>query len=1523
MKTKLKSAGSAMGILLALTVLEAPLHTASAEHPLLLVTADMYPELRARASQSPWSTMKAKAVSDVNGLSYNSGSSRSSRAYRIRDIAQAGALACILDPANKTTYKNKVRDILLKWQDVGLPPSTDHGDIVSPGASLMVSILALDILHDELTASELAAVEAAMSPLAEWYWTHGTAWQLNLFGVRGTWALYKQDRSRIDKAKADYKNHLFSQVTPDGGYDGGGHYYWARLGGRSDRGPSKTHFMDVLRFTGEMDLLSDGRVTQFYENMPGCALTPFRRTLTFGDGAYNEQIQSGNDTLLFTGHRVSGVAAREMAWVLGNDSVPNQNVLLAYLLMKYPLPAPEKPRSRIVRDTGAFFWENNTSDRSLMGALRSCVTDDWHSHKDVNALHLSAYGENMLQNVGYKGASSDYNSTFTWTYINHQAFGNNVALINGADHATKKGAGIREGFTAPVFDYACADSGSAIAGGTHLRNLVMVHPQDGCDGYYLVFDELDAANPAHDVQVLWHPASASYTTVTAKQEYRWTIRKFSGHDVYLSVFLARAPDAVQIKDSPFCGWSGASYLGKYLHTTYGTDAAGKANVLTALFPHDDTHAKAGMSRLGGTGYSGVKLAHAGGVTDWAVESGGAAGVTVGGASFTGKACVFRTTGPDCLFYFVRQGTAFESGTSPALGFTAPVPVSLYLRGTTGRIMTPAARIRFRYPGVIGVSVNGTPLSAAARGTGWVEADVPAGTHPIELAVDGAAAVKESQWKYKESGAALPDAWNTLTYDDGAWSCGEGPLGYGETYVNTRVRYGADPTAKYPTTCFRKRFQLGAGPAQVAALTLRMAYDDGFVAYLNGTEVARRGLGTGSVGYGDFASSHEGNTYETIDLTAHKSLLRTGANVLAVELHQADAGSSDLVWDAELTYTLTDTGVPAAPSDLRAEPVSASAIRVSWIDNSTNEENFKVRRSADGVNFDHAIIVPAGITSCMDTGLEPGATTYYQVKAEHSTEGDSDYVGPVAATTLVANRPFTAYNDLAWAAGQRAQNITTYTRAQGGWLRDNASDLALAATLTVDGGGDGPILTQGADAAPGTDADTVFNGIVDCAGLISYGEPLGLTFAGLDPALRYECVLFGNRDNAAYTDRLTTVTIAGAERFANRSSAGASYSGESDPATVVCNGWNTKGGRVARFADIAPGADGTFSLTVSDPAGRFYANAVMLQATDTGEEPFAAIAKGGTWRYRKGTAEASAPAAAWRDVRFDDSRWAAGPAPIGYGGGEATPLDDMYGSYSCVFLRKHFTIGQPAAITQMRLAADYDDGFIAWLNGAELARVNVPGQMGEFVAHDAFAAANMSAAWAQSFTGADIPVLLQTNVLAVQVFNRSLTSGDLAFDAELSVVSSRLSVADDADQDSMPDAWETAHLSGLPDPADRACSADPDGDGLSNLEEFIAGTDPLVAPPDETTQGEGGFRVEVQLNGGKVTVSFSTVAAAGAGYEGLTRHYRLEQADGPDNRDWQPVPGYEDVIGAGQTVVLLPVSGPNITLYRARVWLQAP
>jgi len=118
---------------------------------------------------------------------------------------------------------------------------------------------------------------------------------------------------------------------------------------------------------------------------------------------------------------------------------------------------------------------------------------------------------------------------------------------------------------------------------------------------------------------------------------------------------------------------------------------------------------------------------------------------------------------------------------------------------------------------------------------------------------------------------------------------------------TTNAFGPNPTNKYVTTYFRRGFGV-SNPASVTNLMVSVQRDDGAVVYLNGAEIFRSNMPAGPIDYLTFASAVVGTVEETTFYSQEidPSLLVNGTNVLAVEIHQANAGSSDIIFDLELS-----------------------------------------------------------------------------------------------------------------------------------------------------------------------------------------------------------------------------------------------------------------------------------------------------------------------------------------------------------------------------------------------------------------------------------------------------------------------------------------------------------------------------------------------------------------------------------------------------------------------------------------------
>ncbi|HNW58309.1 MAG TPA: CotH kinase family protein [bacterium] len=149
------------------------------------------------------------------------------------------------------------------------------------------------------------------------------------------------------------------------------------------------------------------------------------------------------------------------------------------------------------------------------------------------------------------------------------------------------------------------------------------------------------------------------------------------------------------------------------------------------------------------------------------------------------------------------------------------------------------------------------------------------------------------WRYRTGAASVPAAWIQPEFDDSGWQQGASGIGFGDNDDATILP--AISISVYARIAFSI-----ADSAAVLGMVLDMDYDDGFVAWLNGVEIARAGLGPAGTqpAWNLVAADHEAKMYrnlppERFPIADLRRLLRSGRNILAVEVHNASASSSDL------------------------------------------------------------------------------------------------------------------------------------------------------------------------------------------------------------------------------------------------------------------------------------------------------------------------------------------------------------------------------------------------------------------------------------------------------------------------------------------------------------------------------------------------------------------------------------------------------------------------------------------------------
>lgn len=150
--------------------------------------------------------------------------------------------------------------------------------------------------------------------------------------------------------------------------------------------------------------------------------------------------------------------------------------------------------------------------------------------------------------------------------------------------------------------------------------------------------------------------------------------------------------------------------------------------------------------------------------------------------------------------------------------------------------------------------------------------------------------------------------------------------------------------------------------------------------------------------------------------------------------------------------------PAAPSGLSASTVSGTQIDLSWTDNSANETGFRVERSPDGSTWAEIGPAAADATSYSDTGLTPGTTYYYRVRA-YNASGNSAYAGPVSATTPhEISDTFTGANATPLDGRTLSSGNASWIDLQGDWQIDGN---AAHSTTAVSGQGNALAADLGA------------------------------------------------------------------------------------------------------------------------------------------------------------------------------------------------------------------------------------------------------------------------------------------------------------------------------------------------------------------------------------------------------------------------------------------------------------------------------
>ena len=231
------------------------------------------------------------------------------------------------------------------------------------------------------------------------------------------------------------------------------------------------------------------------------------------------------------------------------------------------------------------------------------------------------------------------------------------------------------------------------------------------------------------------------------------------------------------------------------------------------------------------------------------------------------------------------------------------------------------------------------------------------------------------------------AWNTLSFNDAGWSTGNTGIGY-ETSPADYADFIETSVPSNTTSLYARHTFNVTDPTQVDELTLKVRYDDGFIAYLNGTLIEDQNAPVNPVWNSAAAGGRDDSEsvlLRPFDVTDHLGDLIAGNNVLAIHaLNQS--GSSDMLIEAELVAISAGLQEPLVVGFQQSpSPGAANGDSFSGF---VEDTSFSIDRGF----FSEPITVDVSTST-------PGATIVYTIDGSEPTLSNGVQVLPPDADTI--------------------------------------------------------------------------------------------------------------------------------------------------------------------------------------------------------------------------------------------------------------------------------------------------------------------------------------------------------------------------------------------------------------------------------------------------------------------------------------------------------------------------------------------
>ena len=238
-------------------------------------------------------------------------------------------------------------------------------------------------------------------------------------------------------------------------------------------------------------------------------------------------------------------------------------------------------------------------------------------------------------------------------------------------------------------------------------------------------------------------------------------------------------------------------------------------------------------------------------------------------------------------------------------------------------------------------------------------------------------------------------WNSLNFDDSSWSSGLSGFGYADGDDTTIIPNGTQ------SIYLRKTFTIN-NLASISSLILDLDYDDAFVSYINGIEVARANInGTPPAYNSGTITDHEAGSLERFMITGFNSILNEGENILTIQAHNVSSNSSDFTIMPFLSAFFS------SPNNTGIEPptilgLTANNLHTNFKISSSGSETIRLNNASGGLV--HEIIAEnLPENTSIGVSITSGAIVSYSDTTPGYENSSQEYAGSVQSKVIFSNQ----------------------------------------------------------------------------------------------------------------------------------------------------------------------------------------------------------------------------------------------------------------------------------------------------------------------------------------------------------------------------------------------------------------------------------------------------------------------------------------------------------------------------------------